>query len=197
MRPRDPKKEQLLRKKAMELIVENGFDGFSMHKLARATQMATATIYIYFKDREDLMQQLCSEAANTMAAVTLEGFDPAFSFKKGLRVQWKNRSKFYLENPLLVQFLEMVKHSPYNDKINELKAQQLSAAMHQFVRNAIANKELAKMSLEVYWSVAFAPMYQLIKFHMDGRSLGKRPFQLSEEIMDECLKIVTKALKPS
>lgn len=180
----------------MELIVRDGFDGFSMHKLAKATKMATATIYVYFKDREDLIQQLCAEAANTMTTVTLEGFDPDVSFKKGLKVQWKNRARFYLENPMVVQFLEMVKHSPYNEKVTELKSQLLSQTMHRFVKNAIQNKEVAKMPVEVYWSVAFAPMYQLVKFHIAGHSLGKRPFKLTEETMDECLRLVTKALKP-
>ncbi len=51
MRTRDEAKETAIRKKAMALIVQEGFDGLSMHKLARAAGVSVATIYIYYKDR--------------------------------------------------------------------------------------------------------------------------------------------------
>ncbi|MBS3913674.1 MAG: TetR/AcrR family transcriptional regulator [Bacteroidetes bacterium] len=196
MRPKDPKKDILLRIKAMELIVRDGFDGFSMHKLAKVSKIATATIYIYFKDREDLIHQLCADAANSLSEATLADFNPDVSFKTGLKKQWQNRITFYLENPQTVQFLEMVKHSPYYEKVSELKSKLISETMHRFVKNAIENKQLVPLPLEVYWSVAFSPMYQLVKFHLDGHSLGKRPFKLSEETLDQCLQLVIKALKP-
>ena len=55
MRTRDEAKEAAIRKKAMELIVLEGFDGLSMHKLAKSAGVSVATIYIYYKDREDLL----------------------------------------------------------------------------------------------------------------------------------------------
>jgi AcrR family transcriptional regulator len=40
MRLRDEQKEQLVRTKALELLVEEGFNGFSMHKLAKAANVS-------------------------------------------------------------------------------------------------------------------------------------------------------------
>ena len=40
------------------MFVKGGFNGFSMQKLAKAANVSPATIYIYFKDKEDLIQQL-------------------------------------------------------------------------------------------------------------------------------------------
>ena len=51
MRTRDEKKEHAIRRRALEIIVERGFDGFSMQKLAKAAGVSPATLYIYFKDR--------------------------------------------------------------------------------------------------------------------------------------------------
>ncbi|MGZ4091209.1 MAG: TetR/AcrR family transcriptional regulator, partial [Bacteroidia bacterium] len=58
MRIRDEKKEEAIREKALELIVHEGFDGLSMHKLAKAAGVSPATIYIYYKNREHLLNML-------------------------------------------------------------------------------------------------------------------------------------------
>ncbi|HOZ87501.1 MAG TPA: helix-turn-helix domain-containing protein, partial [Bacteroidia bacterium] len=58
MRIRDENKEAAIRKKAIEMIVNEGFDGLSMAKLAKAAGVSPATIYIYYKNREDLLHQL-------------------------------------------------------------------------------------------------------------------------------------------
>ena len=117
MRTRDEAKEAAIRKKAMELIVLKGFDGLSMHKLAKSAGVSVATIYIYYKDREDLILSLCREETLRMTDATLKGFDPNMPFAEGLKNQWKNRAAFWLKNPVEAQFLERMRHSPYQEKI--------------------------------------------------------------------------------
>ncbi len=70
MRKRDTNKELAIRQKALEMIVKDGLDGFSMQNLAKAAGVSPATIYIYCKDRKDLIVQLCLE--DNQAAPTLE-----------------------------------------------------------------------------------------------------------------------------
>jgi TetR/AcrR family transcriptional regulator, multidrug resistance operon repressor len=50
---------------------------------------------------------------------------------------------------------------------------------------------------EVYWSIAFAPLYNLVKFHVNGKSIRGRKFILSDKIMKEAFDLVLKALKPA
>lgn len=40
---------------AEKLIAEQGFQGLSMHKVAKAANMATGTIYRYFRDKDHLL----------------------------------------------------------------------------------------------------------------------------------------------
>ena len=91
MRTRDEKKGKAIREKALEMIVREGFDGLSMHKLARAAGVSPATIYIYYRNREDLLNCLFNDVQAKFAAIALNGFDPAMSLEKGLWRQWKNR----------------------------------------------------------------------------------------------------------
>lgn len=197
MRTRDEKKELAIREKAVEMIVKEGFDGFSIQKLAKAAGVSPATIYIYYKDREDLIITLCMEMNSRMANATLKDFDPEMSFNEGLRIQWRNRANYCLENSKEMHFSEQVRFSPLYEKCEAVMDPVFRQKMTQFVKNAIARNELVPLPVEVYWSVAFAPLYQLVKFHMSGRGLASpTPFILNEDILDRTLNIVVKALQP-
>ena len=137
MRTRDDSKIQAIRGKAVDMIARQGFDGFSMQKLAKAAGVSPATLYIYYKDREDLIMQLWSDSFKEMAAATLKNFDPAMSFSDGLRVQWMNRAKFCLKHPLQMQFMEQLRHSPLQEKALEMMGTGFKNAMQAFVSNAI------------------------------------------------------------
>jgi TetR/AcrR family transcriptional regulator, multidrug resistance operon repressor len=196
MRTRDPVKERAIREHAMKIVVKDGIEGFSMSKLARAANVSPATIYIYFKDKEDLILELCKDAGNKMADITLKNFNPSMSFSEGLKVQWINRAKYCLKYPEEVHFLEQIRHSAWHEKQLSMVNEHFKAIMHEFVANAIKKKELVKVPVEVYWSVAFAPLYNLVKFHMTGKSIGGQKFVLSDKIMAETFQLVLKALTP-
>ena len=197
MRLRDETKERAIREKAIEMIVREGFDGLSMQKLARAAGVSPATIYIYFQDREDLIRQIYYEEMLTMSAETLAGFDPEMHFEEGMRVQWMNRAQYCLKYPLRMHFMEQMRHSPFHEKFQGDARNPFSVAMKTFVLNAIERKELIKLPLEVYWSVAYAPLYQLIKFHQSKTGMpGWGKFVLDEKTLEKTLELVLKALKP-
>ncbi len=196
MRTRDINKERAIRDHALKMIVKNGFDGLSMQKLAKAADVSPATIYIYFKDREDLILQLFVEASKKMTEATLKDFDPSMSFSEGLKVQWMNRARYCMANPDEMHFLEQIRHSPLQEKSLVLLGTKFKENMKAFVSNAIKNKELVKVPVEVYWSVAFAPLYTLVQFHIAGTSIGGNKFKFSEKTMLETLALVLKALKP-
>ena len=195
MRTRDVKKEKLIKKKAIELVVKEGLDGFSMQKLARAANVSPATLYIYYKDRDDLILSTSLDIANHLFEASLEGFDPAMNFAEGLKIQWQNRLAFFLKYPNEMEFFEHIRYSIFYDKVRKMLGKRFGEVMGTFMHNAIERKELMRLPFEVYWSVAFAPLYQLIKFHMQGKSYKNDEFQLTDEMMMQTLELVLKALK--
>jgi AcrR family transcriptional regulator len=196
MRVRDPVKEQAIREQALNMIVKHGFDGLSMQKLAKAAGVSPATIYIYFKNRDDLIVSLYREEARKMAEETLVGFDPRMSFADGLRVQWINRARYCLAQPARMHFMEQIRHSPFHAR-ESARRSPFAKTMCTFVESCIARGDLIRIPVEVYWSIAFAPLYQLVKFHMHGRGLpGTGPFALDDKILNQTLGLVLKALTP-
>jgi AcrR family transcriptional regulator len=194
---RDPAKERAIRDHALAMIVKSGFDGLSMQKLAEAAGVSPATIYIYFEHRDDLIFRLYEEENAKMAEATLQDFDPHMPFAEGLRRQWINRARYCLENPLQAHFLEQMRYSPLFKHCEKAVKSSFARTMKEFVASAIARGELVRMPVAVYWAVAFAPLYQLVRFHMAGRSLpGAGPFTLDQKILEQTLGLVLKALKP-
>ena len=81
------------------MLVEEGFQGFSMNRLAKACDISVATLYIYYKDKDDLIKKIGVEIGKKFFRETLKDFSPAMSFKEGLKKQWENRSRFALKYP--------------------------------------------------------------------------------------------------
>jgi TetR/AcrR family transcriptional repressor of multidrug resistance operon len=196
MRVQDEQKKALVKEKALELLVKSGFEGFSMQKLAKEAGISPATLYIYYTDKEDLIKTLGVDLGNRFAETTLTGFDPKMSLREGLKKQWQNRSRYLLENPVEANAWEVIRHSPVGLEVANLITGKIGPVMAEFAHNAVKNNELREMPLEVYWSITYGPLYTLLKFHLDGRSLAAKPFKFSEQIMNDTLELVLKALKP-
>lgn len=197
MRPRDQEKEQNIREKAFEMFFQLGFSGFSMQKLAKAAQVSPATLYIYFKDKDDLILKLYSEEMKKMTDATLDGFQPNLPFAEGLKIQWLNRARYIRANPLPAHFLEQVRYTPYHDQAMTIIDPEFLSQMKCFISLAIENGQLVKIPVEIYWAIAFAPLYQLLKFELHGVSIsGQTRFSLDDEKLTTTLEMVLAALKP-
>ena len=196
MRARDNQKELLVKQKAIELFLKVGFDGFSMQKLAKACGISVGTLYIYYKNKEDLIIQIAIEEGKRMTQATMKGFSPDMPFAEGLKVQWENRAAYWMKNRDACLFFEGIKHTPYAEPVMNEMAETFRPIMKKFVENSIANKELHFLSFESYWSVAFGPLYTLLKFEQNGKSVGNRPYKFSKTTMYQTLELVLKALKP-
>jgi TetR/AcrR family transcriptional regulator, multidrug resistance operon repressor len=196
MRIRDENKIEAIRKKAISMIVKNGFDGLSMQKLAKAANVSPATIYIYYKDRQDLLNQLYIECEQKFTLLSLKNFDPEMNFEDGLWQLWKNRFSLIIKDPLEFYFMEQFRNSPLINH-RDVQVTTFKEKMGKFVHNSIKKNQLVELPIETYWSIAYGPFYSLIKFHLHQKTLHGKKFILTEKKMRIAFELVLKALKPS
>ena len=195
MRARDENKEMAIREKAIELIVNEGFGGFSMGKLAKAASVSPATLYIYYKNKEDLLNSLYNTVHDKFIEMALQDFDPSVSLSTGLMQQWKNRLRHIEEHPYHFKFTEQFKNSPLIHH-KDVNTEEFKEIMKQFVMNAIRRGELRKMEPEIFWALAFGPFYSLTRFHIQGKSMMNDTFSITDQKLKTLLEIVLKSLKP-
>ncbi|PSL22411.1 TetR/AcrR family transcriptional regulator [Chitinophaga ginsengisoli] len=195
MRVKDENKELIIREKAIEMIVKEGFDGLSMQKLAKEANISASTIYIYFKNREDLLNQLYLSVWEKFERDALTNFSPDMPFEDGLWLQWKNRFRNICQNPLEYQFAEQFRNSPLiNHK--DIKPSVFRKIMNDFVDNAVKKGELVDLPVDQYWAIAYGPFYTLVKFHFDQRNIAGKAFTLTEQKLKQVFTLVIKSLNP-
>lgn len=195
MRVRNIDKVQLVKEKAIELIVKDGLEGFSMNKLAKACSISVATLYIYYKDRDDLILKIAMEEGTVMAEAMIKDFNPDMPFEVGLRRQWMNRYQYTVDNPLMNSFFEQLRTSSYQEEFLAGFLTEFKVTMGKFMHNIINRGEIEMMPFEVYWSIAFSPLYNLIRFDNEGQSMGGKPFKMTDEVLWKTFDLVVKALK--
>jgi AcrR family transcriptional regulator len=194
MRLKDENKEFIIRQKAIEMIVNEGFDGLSMQKLAKKANISPSTIYVYFNSREDLVNKLYLEVQDKFEKDALDNFSADLNFEEGLWLQWKNRLKNIIQNPLEYQFYEHFRSSSLiNHK--DIQPTVFRKKMNEFVDNAVHNKEIIDLPSEIFWALAYGPFYTLVKFNLNKSTMAGKPFSLTDQNLRQAFDLVLKGLK--
>lgn len=84
---------------ASELFVRHGYENVSMRRIADKIEYSPTTIYIYFKDKAELLQQVCKETfarlVHKLTKIMEQTGEPDERLKRGLIAY----IEFGLENP--------------------------------------------------------------------------------------------------
>lgn len=74
---------------SVELIAAEGFENLSIRKIAEKIEYAPSTIYLYFKDKWEIVATICEETFNQLTdeliRLSSEYHDPVASLRRGLR----------------------------------------------------------------------------------------------------------------
>lgn len=90
VKAKDPQKEQTIFQAALDVIAERGLAGLSMEAIAREAKIATGTLYIYFRSKEELVGALYKATKIDMAQKLMAGVDFEGPFRPALHHTWNN-----------------------------------------------------------------------------------------------------------
>lgn len=100
--PKQEKKESLRQEilaAARELFVVEGYENVSMRKIAERINYSPTTIYLYFKDKSELLREICESTFEKLADKIIENQSKADGPLDKLRRGLLTYIKFGLENP--------------------------------------------------------------------------------------------------
>src|SRR5258708_29839561 len=84
---------------ARTLFVKEGYEHVSMRKIAEKVEYAPGTIYLYFRDKAEILERLCEETfaklAQKMHAINADPSNPL----DGLRRRLRTYVEFGIDNP--------------------------------------------------------------------------------------------------
>jgi AcrR family transcriptional regulator len=64
MRQKDEEKKESIKQAVIKLILEQGFHGASIAKIAREAGVSPATVYIYYANKDDMLREIYEEYAD-------------------------------------------------------------------------------------------------------------------------------------
>lgn len=113
MKQKDENKTAQIFSATLQLVADMGVAGITMRQIASKAGIATGTLYIYFKDKEELVNKLYEDCRVSSVNAYLQGYDAAKNFKTGFKIIWKNILLYRIENFEAAVFMEQCFHSPF------------------------------------------------------------------------------------
>lgn len=178
MRVKDFSKIDIVFKATLKLIRDFGFAGVTMAKIAKGASMATGTLYIYFKNKDELINALYQSVEKKSSARFLEGYDPDQPFKICLKRVWINYLKNRIENFEESVFMEQYYHSPYITLTQKKIAEEMRAPVHAIINRG---KNEGLLDNDIDTEMHFAAMIGFIR-EMAYEHVGGRYILNSERI---------------
>ena len=134
MRIKDDNKVESIYKASLKLIMQTGIAGLTMSKLAREAGLATGTLYIYFKSKEELLNNLYIKLNDESVERFLQGYDETEPFRIGLKKIWINYLTHRIEHYEESVFLEQYYRSPFITKDHKRLAEKMKSPVHKLIQ---------------------------------------------------------------
>lgn len=107
-----PRRAGLLRA-ALDLFVERGFEATSVPEVARRAGMATGTIYLHFRSKEDLVNGLLAHLRGRITAELEQALGAARGVRAAFLAAWRVFAAYVLDHPRAVAFCDLHHHAAY------------------------------------------------------------------------------------
>lgn len=109
-------KRNNLIKATIELVNNNGFHATPMIKIAKMANVSPATIYLYFENKQDLVNQTYMEVKAKYTAYAFKTYNPNMPVEAGFELIWKRIADFKLKECENAMFLAQCDNTPMIDE---------------------------------------------------------------------------------
>lgn len=161
MRTKDDKKQEALFLATVKTVNEIGFAASSVSKIAREAGVSPATLYIYFKNKEDLLVSTYVEIKLDMGAAMLEGFDANQPLYDIFHKVWHNTFAYVTQNRDEFRYAEQFSNSPYSEQVDKSRVMAAFQPLVLAVQKGIEQKILKYVDQDMFGAFMFHPIMVL------------------------------------
>lgn len=147
MKPKDDRKVEAIAAAVYRLSARHGLSSVTLADIAREAGVATSTLYVYFKSREALLDEVYRKAKTaTMTRYALKD-DPAAPLKARVRRIWLNMVDHRLENQHQMAFLEQFYHSEFISETSRALGLRMAAPFLELLAAGQKSEQLKPLPL--------------------------------------------------
>ena len=168
MRLQDENKKEAIFDATIKLVNEIGFAAASIAKIAKEANVSPATIYIYYKNKEDLLVSIFVEIQEKKTSVAMKGFDESSPLKESLRKVWNNSFKFVSQNENLLQYHNQFLNSPYSDLLDDPNSADGFQPFLSAFESGATEKIIKEADFSLLKAFIFSPLVTLANSRRSG-----------------------------
>lgn len=161
-------KRQAIFDATIKLITENGFDATPISLIAKNSGVAAGTIYLYFKNKEELINQLYLELKERLTAAVVSGYQKDLPIRIAIELLWNNYVNYFTGNPVEYMFFQQFSNSPLIHKFTKEEGLRIFSPIIEVLSRARDEKVIKDIPNEIAYSQVFQTTSYLIRQHIDG-----------------------------
>ena len=161
MRVKDEIKQDALFKATVKLVNQIGFAASSVGKIAKEAGISPATVYIYHKNKEDLLVSTYMAIKKEYTQSMLKDFDDSLPIRDIIRKVWFNLFEYIAKHPEDFHFTEQFANSPYTDLVDMDEINQMLLPIIQVIQRGIEQKIIKDVKMDIIAAFGFFPIYIL------------------------------------
>ena len=172
-------KRNALIKATIELINNNGFLATPMSKIAKIANVSPATIYLYFENKQDLVNKTYIEVKAVYTAYAFTTYETNASVEVGFETIWKRIAEFKLNESEYAMFLAQCDNTPMIDESSRQEGIKHFQPLLDLIERGKKEGIIKPISDYLLYAFAINPLSFLMMSQQRGA------FQLNEKHIEE------------
>lgn len=174
MKLRDDKKAGQIYKAVLALVKDKGLAGVTMGEIAKEAGIATGTLYIYFKNKEEIISNLFFECRKESIESYFVNYDESLPFKKGFAIVWRNILQFRIENFEEVVLMDQCYHSPFINECTMKLTKEMKKPLYKLVERGKEENFFKDVDTMTLLTFMFGSIHEGVKnAHYNRKTLTK------------------------
>ena len=161
MRNKDTLKQEAVIQATIKLVNKIGFVSSSVAKIAKEANVSPATVYIYYKNKEDLLVSTFLIIKQQLGKAMLKDFNESKPIRDILHTVWINTFDFIVKKQELVNYAEQFENSPYSDLVNKNQIDKNFEQILKIIKKGIEQKIIKDVSINMLEAFIYNPIIVL------------------------------------
>ena len=161
-------KHRLLLDAALDLFERRGFDGVAVPEIAKEAGVATGTVYVYFRDKEALVNALYRHWKTVCNDMVLAPLPPGLLVRDKFTTYWQRMMAFAQNHPRAVRFMDLHHHSAYLDEESRALSGRYGSVARDFIAEAKAAGVIRDLDPIMVVALMWGAATGLVKFAAQG-----------------------------
>ena len=190
MRIKDDKKQEALFLATIKVVNEIGFAASSVSKIAREAAVSPATLYIYFKNKEDLLVSTYLEIKRNMSKAMLLGLDNSLPIRDIIENVWLQSFNYISKNNEYFRFAEQFSNSPYSQLVDKSEIEKYFEPLALVIQQGIEQKIIKNVHFDILIAFIFHPILILANPNIcSGFKLNKENIETAFQLAWDAIKL--------